>query len=100
MNKLPNGVIVKDEREYAVYKIYDFRCVLHPERFALTLHHDPPRSLNPHYQDMPHTWWPLCGECHDLAHNLPRGEMTKRMQRSRSIFFPGVEELLNALSSV
>lgn len=49
-------------------------CKVHSNRFACTIHHEPPRSLNPDWKTQPETWHLLCDECHQHVHNISRAE--------------------------
>lgn len=90
---LPNGVEIPDHEDF-VWVAYSYRCVVHPMRWAVCLHHEPPKSLNPHWRDMPETWYPVCDQCHNLVHRIPRKDAGFHLEHARNQNFPkAVEEI-------
>ena len=80
---LPNGVQILNEDEIQAMAEYAYRCIFHPHQWMGTIHHEPPRSLNPRYKEQPETWFPLCTECHDRMHNLPRLQRELELQQAK-----------------
>lgn len=94
MFTLPNGITVSDELEYRVFEAYQFCCVFHIETFAVTLHHEPPRSRNPGYRSQPSTWYPVCLICHDDLHRMKRDAALAVLHLNRDLNYPKVREIL------
>ena len=80
-----------------VWEAYRNRCALHPERWAVVTHHEPPRSLNPCYKEQPWTWFPLCSDCHADAHEMNRDAFLALLNLSIQTHYPGVKDRLHAL---
>lgn len=57
--------------EQEVISKANYRCIV-CRMLADTLHHEPPKSRNPKWMDMPKTWFVLCYKCHDKVHNMSR----------------------------
>jgi 5-methylcytosine-specific restriction endonuclease McrA len=89
---LPNGVEIRDEYEARVAVIYGFRCIRHPARWMTTLHHEPPRSLNPKWKEQPETWYNLCHTCHQEVHNMSRKNAKALLDAAREVNFPNWEK--------
>lgn len=89
MSKFPD--ITTAEAENVVVAEYNHSCVVHPERFSVTIHHEPPRSLNPHWRTMPETWFPLCLTCHELVHSISRKDAAYLLIKCRRENFPELE---------
>ena len=49
---LSNGVQIPDD-EVKIWERTHFACTAHPGRMAVCLHEEPPKSLNPHWKEMP-----------------------------------------------
>jgi hypothetical protein len=77
-----------NEEELFVFKQYEFRCVLHPWVWADTLHHEPPRSLNPRWIDEPWTQYPVCAECHDKLQDMPREQAATLLKLNQEQLYP------------
>ena|SRR3990167_1983654 len=90
--QLPNGVIITDEQEIEVMGLYNYKCVLHPERWLTCIHHEPPRSLNPRYKEQPLTWFPTCATCHPTLHSIGRKIALALLKEKRDQNYPGVKE--------
>ena len=78
--------------ELIIMEAYGFRCVLCGFQYADTLHHEPPRSLNPNHKEEPWTQFPLCREHHDAVQDMSRDEAIELILRYVDIFFPGAIE--------
>ena len=90
---IPNGVEIPDEDQF-IWEAYSFRCVAHTYRWAVCLHESPPKSLNPHWREMPETRFPVCDDCHQLVHRIPRLDGALYLEHARAKNFPkAVEEL-------
>lgn len=96
-----NQVMLKEwtPEEKRVLRLYRNKCVCHPTRFAVTIHHSPPRSLNPNYENEPWTQFPVCHECHARAHDENIMVMHELLCDNRARFFPEVQEYFDALRS-
>lgn len=88
---LSNGVRIDDE-ELPIWLAYNCRCVCHPERWAVCLHEEPPRSLNPNWKNEPLRRFPVCYECHERAHRMGRDEAGEWLESQRNLFFPEAVE--------
>ena len=75
--------------ELIVMEEYGFRCVLCGFQYADTLHHEPPRSLNPNHKEEPWTQFPLCRTHHDFVQDIPREEAEEILLRFEYTFAPG-----------
>ena len=80
------------EQELMVFEEYDYKCVLCAFQYADTLHHEPPRSLNPRWIDEPWTQFPLCNAHHDAVTVMPRDEAMELILSHVDIFFTGAIE--------
>jgi hypothetical protein len=78
--------------ELMVFEEYGFRCVLCGFQWADTLHHEPPRSLNPNWKDEPWTQFPLCAAHHDAVQDMPREEALELLLSHEFIFAQGAIE--------
>ena len=68
--------------QQAVLNRYGRRCVV-CRAVAITIHEEPPKSLNPNWEDEPETWFPVCNLHHDIAHGMTRkraGEWLRNMK--------------------
>lgn len=81
--------------EEAVLVAYNKTCVVCMEP-AVTIHHEPPRSRNPHWKTMRETWFPVCAECHALVHNLSRADAGWLLNYNRDRHFPDVVKRIAA----
>lgn len=89
--QLPNGVTLTEEED-RIMRLYNYRCVLHPAHWMECIHHDPPRSLNPHYAEQPLTWFPLCAAAHAEIHEMNRDAAAGFLSYMRDRWFPNVKE--------
>jgi len=78
-------------QELCVLDAYGSRCVIHPWAWADTLHHEPPRSLNPDYENQPWTWFPLCVQCHEIVQDMSRSQAEEYLTVHQRAFHPGAE---------
>jgi len=62
-----------NEKQREVLNRYGRRCVI-CRAVAATLHEEPPKSLNPNWEDEPETWYPLCALHHEVIHSLSRAK--------------------------
>lgn len=90
---LPNGVEIPDE-DLPIWEAYNFSCTIHPHRWGVCLHEEPPKSLNPSWKEEPDTRFVLCDECHQLAHSLNRADSAFMLNTARKDNFPDAEEKL------
>jgi 5-methylcytosine-specific restriction endonuclease McrA len=88
------------EEELMVFETYRHMCVLCGFQYADTLHHEPPRSLNPRWIDEPWTQFPLCAAHHDAVTVMPREEALELLLAHVDIFFPGAIEKVKETSKV
>jgi hypothetical protein len=79
---LPNGIQILVEDNF-IWKAYNYRCVLHPRQYAVTLHEEPPKSQNPYWKDYPTQRFPLCAKCHDKVHEMSRRDATYLLYEAR-----------------
>lgn len=84
-----------ENRRLVVMQMYKSKCVMHADHFAITIHEEPPRSLNPQWKDQPWTWFPLCHHHHEEAHCTSRAEFEERLIAARNKNFPGLEARLH-----
>jgi hypothetical protein len=76
-----------------IFAEYDYRCVLCGFAYADTLHHEPPRSLNPRWKDEPWTQYPVCNNHHEALHAIGDRDMAHHLLNSHvDIFAPGAIE--------
>ena len=80
------------EEELIVFEAYGYRCVLCGFQYADTLHHEPPRSLNPNWKDEPWTQFPLCNAHHEAVQHMPREEAKELLLSHEFIFAQGAIE--------
>ncbi len=78
--------------ELFVFEQYAYRCVLHPWAWADSLHHDPPRSLNPNWKEEIWTQYPVCASCHDIFQRMPRDEAQVILTGSQETQYLGAIE--------
>lgn len=78
--------------ELIIMEAYGFRCVLCGFRYADTLHHEPPRSLNPNHKEEPWTQFPLCHAHHDAIQVMPRDDAEELLLSHEFIFAKGAIE--------
>ena len=93
MTKLPNGIEVPEDQEF-IWAVYSYRCVKHPWLWAVCLHEQPPRSLNPHWQEMPETRFTVCAECHDILHSMNNADCGIYLEQAREYNFPAAVRIL------
>jgi hypothetical protein len=93
MVTLPNGVEIP-EQDLPIWQAYGFHCVIHPALYAICLHEEPPKSLNPKWREMPETRYPVCDSCHQLLHSLPRRDAGFLLEKHRKRNYPMAEEVL------
>jgi hypothetical protein len=84
---LPNGIEIKDEDDF-IAAAYSYRCCAHPTRWLVCLHEEPPKSLNPHWREMPETRYPVCDQCHNMVHRIQRIDAAYYLEHARSENFP------------
>jgi len=95
---LPNGARIVEAEEKQLASLFNYRCSVHPDRWMIAIHHEPPRSKNPDYKTMPETWFPVCLTCHELVHNMSRLEAEVYLKNGRDKFYPKVKEILREQS--
>ena len=78
------------EMEIFVKSLYNNCCVIHPNIRAVTLHHEPPKSLSPYWRSYPEDWWPVCAACHDRLHEMKRIDANTELIQARARNFPKV----------
>lgn len=78
--------------ELLVFEEYRYLCVLCGFQLADTLHHEPPRSLNPNWKDEPWTQFPLCAAHHDFVTTMNRSDAQEMILHHVDIFAPGAIE--------
>lgn len=98
MKRSPSGTPIVDE-DFFIWELYNFRCVCHPSRWAVCLHEDPPKSLNPRWEEEPWNRFPVCSWCHERAHSENILVMHELMCDNRARFFPEVQEYFDAIRS-
>ena len=98
MKTLPNGVEVPDE-DLPIAEAYQCRCVAHPYKFMVCLHEEPPKSKNPNWRLEPLTRFPVCNECHELVHRLPRSDAAYYLNSNRDENFPSAVTTIERLKS-
>lgn len=84
---LPNGVDVLQEDDF-IWGAYRYKCVVHPRRYAVTLHEEPPKSQDPYWKFHPTQRFPLCVSCHDAVHEMSRLAATYFLYENRAKNFP------------
>jgi 5-methylcytosine-specific restriction endonuclease McrA len=75
--------------ELFVFEQYGYRCVLCGFQYADTLHHEPPRSINPRWEEEPWTQFPVCAAHHDAVHSMPRADAEFLLTSHEAIFANG-----------
>jgi hypothetical protein len=93
MITLPNGVEIPEE-DLHIWQTYDNRCIVHPNVYAVCLHENPPKSLNPSWKSQPWTRYALCNDCHTRVHNMSRIERDLWLTFERNKNFPHAEATL------
>lgn len=88
------------DEELMVFEEYDYRCILCGFAYADTLHHEPPRSLNPNWKNEPWTQFPLCTAHHAAVHKLSRGEALEMLLNHVDVFAPGATERIKIKTNV
>lgn len=76
-------------QELEVFAAYGYRCVLCGFQYADTLHHEPPRSLNPNWEVEPWTQYPLCEAHHEHVHSISRDLAQMMLDHHVDIYAPG-----------
>ena len=76
------------ERDLFIWEAYKKRCVVHPLKFAVCLHEEPPKSLNPNWLKEPLTRFPLCNDCHEQVHRMSRADAEAFLKKHRELNFP------------
>jgi hypothetical protein len=84
------------DEEWMVLSEYGFRCVLCGFQPAVTLHHEPPRSLNPNWKNEPWTQFPLCDVHHDMVTGMSRYEAEELLLRHEYIYARGAIERIKS----
>jgi hypothetical protein len=79
-------------QELMVFEEYGYRCVLCGFQYADSLHEEPPRSLNPNWEDEPWNQFPLCHAHHDAVQDMDRGEAKELLLSHEFIFAAGAIE--------
>ena len=82
--------------ELMVFEAYDYKCVICGFMYADTLHHEPPRSLNPRWKDEPWKQYPLCAAHHDTLQDMPRADALEIILDHVDIYAPGAPERIRA----
>lgn len=65
-----------------IWQVYQGKCVLCRDK-AVTLHEEPPKSLNPKWKQMPETRYALCNHCHMEVHNMSRKDAQSLLESYR-----------------
>lgn len=88
------------KEELIVFEVYDYKCVLCGGfQYADTLHHEPPRSLNPRWIDEPWTQFPLCAAHHDAVTVMPRDEAMELILHHVDLYAPhAIKEVKERIS--
>jgi 5-methylcytosine-specific restriction endonuclease McrA len=84
------------DEELMVFEEYRYLCVLCGFQLADTLHHEPPRSLNPNWKDEPWTQFPLCNAHHELVTNMGRSEAQEMILHHVDTYAPGAIERIKS----
>jgi hypothetical protein len=84
---LPNGVEIPEPDDY-IWAAYRYKCVFHPRTWAVCLHEQPPKSINPYWRLYPEWRIPLCNFCHEKVHNMPVFDATHAILVARMKNFP------------
>jgi hypothetical protein len=80
--------------ELLIFEAYGFRCVICGFQYAVIIHEEPPRSLNPRWKDEPWKRFPLCAAHHDVIQDMDRGEAEEVILRHADVYAPGAIERL------
>lgn len=80
------------KEELIVFEEYGYTCVLCGFQYADTLHHEPPRSLNPNWKEEPWTQFPLCNAHHDAVTGMNRADAQEIIMNHVNIFAKGAIE--------
>jgi 5-methylcytosine-specific restriction endonuclease McrA len=81
-----------NDEELMVFEEYRYLCVLCGFQLADTLHHEPPRSLNPNWKDEPWTQFPLCAAHHDFVTTMSRSDAEEMILAHVDVFATGAIE--------
>ena len=84
------------DEELMVFEAYGYRCVLCGFQWADTLHHEPPRSLNPRWKDEPWTQFPLCNAHHNAVHEMSRDDALEMLLSFEFTFARGAIERIKS----
>lgn len=79
-------------QELMVFEEYGYRCVLCGFQYAVVLHEEPPRSLNPNWRDEPWKQFPLCSAHHDAIQEMNRGDAEELLLNHEHIYATGAIE--------
>ncbi len=82
-----------------IWNVYGGKCVIHSHSPAVTIHEEPPRSLNPSWEKMPETRYTLCNLCHEKVHNMSRQDAKFWLDFNRDRNFPEARKALLKLTS-
>lgn len=82
--------LAPDER--MIFEEYGYRCVLCGFQYAVSLHEEPPRSLNPRWMDEPWRRFPLCNAHHETIQSMSRADAEEMLLHHVDIYFPGAVE--------
>lgn len=88
------------DEELIVFEEYSYRCVLCGYQYADTLHHEPPRSLNPEWKDQPWKQFPLCDYHHRYVQDMPRSSAEETILFHVQINAPGAMERIKERTHV
>jgi hypothetical protein len=80
------------DEELMIFDEYGHRCVICVFQYADTLHHEPPRSLNPNWENEPWTQYPVCNGHHDALHSMDRDSALQTLSHHADISAPGAYE--------
>ena len=84
------------EEELMVFEAYGYRCVLCGFQWADTLHHEPPRSLNPRWKDELWTQFPVCAAHHNAVHEMSRDDALEMLLSFEFTFARGAIERIKS----
>lgn len=93
---LHNGIEIPDA-DLPIWQAYDFRCVAHPNIYAVCLHENPPKSRNPKWREQPWTRYAVCAYCHEMIHEVSPLERDAFLNFNRTKNFPNAEQRLLCL---
>lgn len=74
------------EPEKLFWNTWKHRCIIHPWKWAVCLHHEPPRSLNPDWKTDTTTWYLVCNECHEHLHTINRKKAKEILENAKRLF--------------